>query len=170
MVDGDGSVIAIVPRAEMRRRVLRHRTVFVAVMDPAGERLLVHRRASWKDVWPMHWDVAFGGVVGVGETWDLAAARELAEEAGVAEPLIPLGEGTYDDDHVAEVARIYLVRSVGPFTFADGEVESVEWVDRHELPEWLAGRAVCPDGTALVLPRLPAARMGSGTPTSGSGR
>jgi isopentenyl-diphosphate delta-isomerase len=153
-VDEDGRVVDTVTRAEMRRRRLRHRTVFVAVTDPAGERLLVHRRADWKDIAPGWWDVAFGGVVGAGEPWDDAAARELQEEAGVSAPLEALGAATYEDDAVAEVCRVYVARADGPFTFADGEVVEVAWVALDAVAGWLDGRSVCPDSVAVVLPRL----------------
>ncbi len=46
-------------------------------------RLLVHRRADDKDVYPGWWDLAAGGVVGAGEAYGAAARRELAEELGV---------------------------------------------------------------------------------------
>ena len=31
-------------------------------------------------MWPSYWDLAFGGVCGVGETFETSAVRELAEE------------------------------------------------------------------------------------------
>ena len=157
VVDEAGTVLAVVTRAEMRAGRLRHRTVFIAVVDPAGERLLTHRRADWKDVWPSRWDIAFGGVVGVGEGWVEAAARELAEEAGITATLTPLGAGAYADDEVAEVAELFLARSDGPFTFPDGEVAEVRWIAVAELDGWLADRLHCPDGATLLPPLLRAA-------------
>ncbi len=153
-VDGDGRVLGIVTRAEVRARRVRHRTVFVAVLDEAGERLLVHRRADWKDVWPGRWDLAFGGICGVAEDWRAAAVRELAEEAGLAAPLVELGSGAYEDDAVAEVARIFTARSDDEPTCPDGEVAEVAWVPRRDLRTWVAGRPVCPDSVALVLPHV----------------
>jgi isopentenyldiphosphate isomerase len=154
VVDETGAVVEIVTRAEMRAQRLRHRTVFIAVVDPGGSRLLVHRRADWKDVWPSRWDLAFGGVVAVGEGWDDAAVRELAEEAGLVADLEHLGSESYDDTDVRELSEIYLARSEGPFSFPDGEVAEVAWADLSEIDAWLADRAVCPDTVALVLPRV----------------
>ncbi len=154
VVDPAGVVVALVTREEMRRCRLRHRTVFVAVIDTAGQRLLVHRRAGWKDVWPSRWDVALGGVVAVGESWVGAAGRELAEEAGVVVPVERLGGGLYHDEEVDEVAEIFLARSDGPFSFPDGEVVATDWVAFADLPNWLATHPTCPDGVALVLPLL----------------
>ena len=149
----DGTVIGSVTRRVMRQANLLHRTVFIVVTD--GPRLLAHQRAPWKDVWPSFWDLALGGVVGAGEDWDVAAQRELAEEAGIAVPLEVLGDTRYEDDRVREVARVYRAESAGPFTFPDGEVVDSAWVDRAELDEWLAGRPVCPDTVAIVGRLLP---------------
>lgn len=155
MLDDTGAVIDAVPRSEMRARNLLHRSVFVVVRNAADE-LLVHRRAEWKDVWPGAWDIAVGGVVATGEAWDLAASRELAEELGIAADLEYLGEGEYADESVRELARIYAVRSEGPFRLADDEIVAVEWLPMTALREWVAANVVCPDSIALVLPRLDA--------------
>jgi isopentenyldiphosphate isomerase len=154
-VDETGAVLGTVTRSEMRSRNLMHRSVFIAVLNDADQ-ILVHRRAEWKDIWPDAWDIAVGGVVAADEPWEVAAARELAEEVGVAAELSYLGEGVYSDDHVQEFARVYLARSEGPFTFEDGEVAEAAWVPIAQIREWLDGRPVCPDSIALVLPRLDA--------------
>lgn len=155
-VDIDGTVLGVVTRAEVRARRVRHRTVFVAVLDGAGERLLAHRRAGWKDVWPDRWDLAFGGICAVGEGWVAAAQRELAEEAGLAAPLVPLGEGRYEDDAVAEVAHVFGARTDDEPTCPDGEVAELAWVPVSDLRAWVADRDVVPDSIALVLPHLAA--------------
>ncbi|MBX3312806.1 MAG: NUDIX domain-containing protein [Actinobacteria bacterium] len=151
VVDGDGVVVRIASRAEMRRDRLRHRCTYIVVVD-AEDRVVVHRRAAWKDVWPDRWDLAFGGVAGVGERWEVAAARELAEEAGVTvEPaaLEALGGGTYEDDSVAVVGEVYLVRHDGPFTFPDGEVVDHRRVPRDEVVAWITARPHTPDSVVL---------------------
>ena len=144
----DGEVLGSVTRRMMRRANLLHRAVFIIVLD--GSRILVHQRAAWKDLWPSYWDLAFGGVVGVGEDWDAAAERELDEEAGISTPLEPLGEARYADHRVREIARIYRTVSAGPFTFPDGEVADSAWVDLAAIDEWIADRAVCPDSVAII--------------------
>ena len=154
-VDETGMVLGNVTRAEMRAGNLMHRSVFIAVVNDADQ-ILVHRRAEWKDLWPDAWDIAVGGVVASGEAWEIAAARELGEEVGISAELGYLGEGIYTDEHVSELARIYLARSEGPFTFEDGEVVEAAWVPIAQLREWLDGRPVCPDSISLVLPRLDA--------------
>lgn len=154
-LDDDGNVVGTVTRGEVRAENLWHRSVFVVVVNDTDE-ILVHRRADWKDLWPDRWDIAVGGVVSAGEPWELAAARELAEEIGVSVELGYLGEDVYVDDEVREVARVYHARTEGPFTFADGEIVEAVWVPIPQVREWIATRSMCPDSVALVLPRLDA--------------
>jgi len=155
VLDERGNVVDVVAREAMRAGNLRHRAVYVAVLD--GGRLLTHQRAGWKDVWPSRWDVAFGGVCDVGETWPAAALRELAEEAGIAvgeHELLDMGDDRFESDEVRLVGRIYAVDQAGPFTFTDGEVQAIEWVPLADLPAWLATHDVVDDSRALVVPRL----------------
>lgn len=155
VVDERGKVVGVVPRAEMRAGNLRHRSVGIVVCH--GSKVLVHQRADWKDVWPSRWDVAFGGVCDVGEPYPAAALRELEEEAGIAvdeDQLLDLGDGWYDGDAVRVVARLYAVQHPGPFTFADGEVQRVEWLERGELAAWAATHELCDDSRELLLPTL----------------
>ena len=153
VVDVDGTVLDVVTRAEMRAGRLRHRCVYIVVVD-SDEHLVVHQRALWKDVWPGRWDVAFGGVVGVGEDWGAAAARELEEEAGVAAGLQALGGGSYDDFEVSVLGRVFLARHDGPFTFPDGEVLRADRVPLDDVEQWIAGRELCPDSLTLAANAL----------------
>jgi isopentenyldiphosphate isomerase len=154
VVDTDDVVVGTVPRAIMRKERLRHRVTFVVVRATDG-RILVHRRSDAKDVWPGRWDLAVGGVVTAGESYDDAAGRELAEEVGVTGVVLaPLGAGRYEDDDVRIVARLYEAVCDGPFTFADGEVVEALFVTLTEL-RFAGGRLVrarqrCPpDATAF---------------------
>ncbi len=155
ILDDLGEVSFVTTRADMRARNLWHRSVFVVVTNPSGD-ILVHRRADWKDVWPGLWDFAFGGVLASGESWEAAANRELAEEAGVSGELSYLGEDLYEDDLVRERARIYRTLHEGPFTFPDGEVVETAWVSLDGLQAWTAAHEICPDSKAVVMPRLDA--------------
>lgn len=149
-IDADGNVERVVTRAEMRAARLRHRCVFLLVV--CDGRLLVHRRADDKDVWPGRWDVAAGGVVVAGERWDDAARRELAEELGVDAVPVPVGSGSWEGDEARVLGRVYVVEHPGPFRFDDGEVVEARFVDRAELDAFLAEETTCPDSVAVALP------------------
>ena len=151
VVDEDDHVIGVVTRAEMRSQRLRHRAVFIAVQHSDG-RLLVHQRSFSKDVCPGLWDIAVGGVVASGETYDAAAVRELAEEVGVTNVApVRIGEGSFSDEFFVLNARCYRVVCDGPFVFADGEVVSARWVNRADLDDLLATTSVMTDSVALLL-------------------
>lgn len=144
-------VVEVVDRRRMRAERLRHRAVFVMVMSGDG-RLLVHRRSDAKDLWPGWWDIAVGGVVAAGESYDVAARRELAEEIGVtaAEVLMkPVGGGHYSDADVSLIGRCYTVTWDGPLHFADGEVAEARWVTGTELAQLRHDHLFLPDSLAL---------------------
>ena len=153
VVDPDERVVAVVSRAEMRRRNLAHRATYVMVLD-SRDAVLAHQRASWKDIWPSRWDLAFGGVCAVGEPWHEAAARELAEEAGIVAALTELSRVVFESDETRVVGRLYEATHEGPFTFADGEVVDHCWVSLAELDSWTATHPVCDDTRAVVVPYL----------------
>lgn len=157
VVDTDDRVVRTVSRPEMRRDRLRHRAVFVAVLDGAG-RILVHRRSESKDVWPGWLDIAVGGVVTSGESYEQAVRRELAEEIGVSdvEPVEVDGGRiqVYDDADVSIVGRCFVVTTSGPFVFADGEVSDAWWVTHDEFEELRRRERFLPDSLALLLPLL----------------
>lgn len=151
VVDVDGTVLDVVTRREMRAGDLRHRCTYVAVITSDDE-LIVHQRADWKDVYPAWWDIAFGGVCGVGESWLVSAQRELAEEAGITDAeLEDLGAVTWGD---IIVGRVYIARSDAELTCPDGEVQRVDRVPLADLDQWLDRRDVCLDSRDLVVPKL----------------
>lgn len=137
----------------MRRTGARHRATYVIVRTSDGG-VVVHRRADWKDVCPGYWDLCFGGVVDAGEDWDVAAARELAEEAGVTAELRRLGTARYDEPDVAINCTIYETTHDGPYPCPDGEVVETRAVTVGEIDEFVRTHDVCPDSVAVVLPYL----------------
>lgn len=154
VVDQYGRVTKIVTRAEMRAGVLRHRSTYIAIVRP-DDHLVIHRRADWKDTNPGYWDIAFGGVAGVGEDWQLAAERELAEEAGLfGVALADLGRGAYDADDGHIVAALFLVRTGNQIAPVDGEVAEIGEIALHDLDTWASSRKVCADSMALMAPLL----------------
>lgn len=152
IVDENGEVTRVVTRAEMRRDNLRHRNVAIFVQRTDG-RLVVHQRAAWKDVYPSHWDVAFGGVPNVGESAEDAAIRELAEETGLVVAvarLIDLGARTHTNDEVAWHARFFAVRTDDTIEPVDGEVQQIDAVPVGDVRRWAASKQVCPDALSLL--------------------
>ncbi|MZF84086.1 NUDIX domain-containing protein [Streptomyces sp. SID5643] len=81
-VDERDRVLGVVDRDEAIRNGWPHRIATTVCRDPRG-RVLVHRRPEHVSRFPGHYDWLIGGAVEVGESYEEAAARELAEELGV---------------------------------------------------------------------------------------
>ncbi|HSB87123.1 MAG TPA: NUDIX domain-containing protein [Ilumatobacteraceae bacterium] len=154
IVDDADRVIATVTRAEMRARRLQHRSVGVAVMSTDG-RLLIHRRSDDKDIWPGWWDIAAGGVVTSGETYDEAARRELSEELGIMDgDLQYVGQARFADEQLAALFHLYRVVHDGPFSFDDGEIVEIRWVTLADLDAMRKTHRFVPDSFTVLFPLL----------------
>jgi isopentenyldiphosphate isomerase len=150
--DPDGVVTGQAPRERVRRENLPHAATAVFVRRSSGE-VFVHRRAETKDVWAGLHDCAAGGVMQAGETPQVSAARELAEELGVGPtPLTPLLHRWYHDDDSWYLSYIFTATWDGPVRFADGEVSDGWWETPEALYERLADPSwgFVPDTRALL--------------------
>ncbi|MFI1730565.1 NUDIX hydrolase [Streptomyces acidicola] len=87
-VDEQDRVVGVVDRAEAMSRHWLHRIATTVCRDPEG-RILVHRRANDVSRFPGQYHWLIGGGVGIGETYEQAAARELGEELGAAVSAAP---------------------------------------------------------------------------------
>lgn len=81
-VDERDHVMAVVERGEAIRERWLHRVATIVCRDGDG-RFLVHRRPDHTSRFPGRLNWLLGGAVDVGESYEQAAARELAEELGV---------------------------------------------------------------------------------------
>ncbi|MCW5890624.1 MAG: NUDIX domain-containing protein [bacterium] len=149
VVDDDGRVVGVVTRREMRARRLPHRSTYILVFDAAG-RLFVHLRTPTKDVYPAHWDVCVGGVLGAGEAFDAGAARELREELGVDAPLEALFPFRWADAASVVHGRVYAARHDGPFRLQPEEIVRGEFLVLDAVAARAAVAPFCPDGLAVL--------------------
>jgi 8-oxo-dGTP pyrophosphatase MutT (NUDIX family) len=82
-VDDQDRVLRVVERGEAIRSGWLHRVATTVCRRPDG-RILVHRRPQTMSRFPGQYNWLVGGAVDVGESYEEAAARELAEELGVS--------------------------------------------------------------------------------------
>ena len=82
IVDEKNNVTGSALRSVMRAKGLPHRATYILVFNSKGE-LYVQKRTPVKDIYPGYYDVAAGGVVMAGESYDESASRELKEELGI---------------------------------------------------------------------------------------
>jgi isopentenyldiphosphate isomerase len=149
VIDEAGRTIGVVTRQEMRRRRLPHRSTAVLVFDRAG-RLFIHLRTATKDVFPSHWDVAVGGVLGAGEDFDQGARREVREELGTDAVLEALFPFHYEDASTVVQVHVYRLVHDGPFTLQPEEIVRGEFAPLAEVWQRADRASFCPDGLAVL--------------------
>ena len=72
-VDEQDNLLGALVRADLRERGLIGRGTYIMLFNSKGE-LCVHRRTLSKAIYPGYGDVAAGGRVGAGETYEQSAA------------------------------------------------------------------------------------------------
>ena len=149
IVDETDRVTDVVTRAEMRARNLLHRCAEIAVRNGAGE-IWVHRRTETKDVYPGLYDMVVGGVLASGESWEMGARRELAEETGIrGVELRELARHVFDGPFERALMRLYEVTWNGPISPQPEEIAWGAFVSFQELDRMLAKHPFCPDSFEL---------------------
>ena len=161
VVDECDRVLTQAAREEVRRRNLRHRSVYTLVFNSAGQ-LFVHQRTLTKDVYPGFWDATVSGVLAAGEGYDQGARRELREELGITpiglRRLFPV---RYEDDANRVIGMVYSCTAEGPFDLQASEIVAGKWMDLDALVERTQWDRFCPDGLEafrLYLSKLAAVR------------
>jgi 8-oxo-dGTP pyrophosphatase MutT (NUDIX family) len=154
IVDAGNRFVCAAPRWRMRRDNLIHRACYILVFNARGE-IFVHQRTATKDVYPGCYDIAAGGVVLAGESYDEAAHRELAEELGIAGlPLAQLFDIFWQDAHCRVWGRVYRCVYDGPMTLQPEEVVSGRFMDPEAVLRDLPVDRVTPDSREVLATYL----------------
>lgn len=154
-VDERDQPLGVLPRAELRERGLIGRGTFIFLFNSAGE-LCVHQRTLSKALYPGYWDVAAGGMVGAGESYAESAARELAEELGIAGvALREHGRFFFDQPGNRLCGAVFSAISDAPLQLQPEEVLQARFLPPGELADFLAEQRICPD-SLRAMEYLPA--------------
>jgi isopentenyl-diphosphate delta-isomerase len=144
LVDGEDRAVGTATRAECHAPGgLRHRALSVYLFDGAG-RLVVQRRQSSKQLWPLYWSNSCCSHPRAGEDVADAARRRVREELGVDLPLTPAFHYEYRADFGAvgtehEVVHVFLGRvELGDLVPNPAEVADLRALARAELVVELA--------------------------------
>ncbi|MFG2812457.1 NUDIX hydrolase [Streptomyces sp. NPDC048410] len=143
-VDRHDRVLEVVTRRQATRKGWLHRIASTVCRDERG-RFLVHRRSEQLSRFPGLHEVMVGGAVGVGESYEQAAARELAEELGIR--VLPRLLFTFINrsglsPHWLGVHEAVIPAAVTP---DPDEVAWHGWLSESELHSALAGWRFTPD-------------------------
>jgi isopentenyldiphosphate isomerase len=163
-VDEHDTLIGALPRHEVRERGLVGRGTFILLFNSAGE-LCVHRRTLSKALYPGYWDVAAGGMVQAGESYELSAERELAEELGVSGVPLTAHERFYFDQPGNRLwCAVFSAVWDGPLQLQPEEVLQARFLPVADALAQSQTLDYCPDSLA-ALKRFLWARTQAGTPT-----
>ena len=128
VVDEHDEVVGSAPRSRMRRERLIHRTTYIFVFSSHSE-VLVQERTRTKDIYPGWYDLAAGGVLVTGETYEESAYREAAEELGLRGIVLAEHFKMYFEDATSRsFGRAYSCVYDGPFVLQPEEVASARFV------------------------------------------
>ena len=134
VVNENDEVIGQEPRNIVHAQGLRHRAAHVLVFNAAGK-IFLQLRSNTKDNNPGIWDSSCSGHVDAGESYAVAAERELMEEIGllVEKPLEPLFKIDACEETGHEFVWIYRTQSEGPFELNSEEIDDGQWMSPRDL-------------------------------------
>jgi 8-oxo-dGTP pyrophosphatase MutT (NUDIX family) len=150
IVNEHNHVVGAAPRREMRAKRLPHRSTYILVFNSQGE-LYVQKRTLIKDVFPGYFDVAAGGVVLAGETYEQGAERELEEEMGIHGILLHrLFDFYFEDDRTRLWGCAFSCVYDGMVVLQEEEVESGAFVPVSDLLCRAETEPFTPDGMYVL--------------------
>ena len=146
IVDDEDRVIGTAWRHECHGNpALAHRTAHVVVRSRDG-RVLLQKRSLTKDVQPGRWDTAVGGHLHLGETYEQAARREMAEEIGLDRrlPLTHWFDTRIRNPIESEHVRVFGLTHDGPFVPQADEVDELRFWTAAEVDQALGADVFTP--------------------------
>ena len=128
IVDESDNIVGQAPRHVMREQGLLHRVTYIFVFNASGD-LFVQKRTQSKDLYPGYYDLAAGGVVCVGESYEQSAVREAQEELGVVDTQLDFHfKFFFDRENNRCWGKVFSCVHNGPFVLQEEEVESGEFM------------------------------------------
>jgi len=150
IVDRDNMETGCAPRHEMLARGLPHRASYILVFNSMGE-LFIQKRTMSKDVYPGYYDVAAGGVVLDGESYDESAQRELEEELGIGNTEISSHFTFFHEEGKNQVwGRVYSCIYDGEMSLQEEEIESGFFMTPDKVLAMSEKESFTPDGLYVL--------------------
>jgi isopentenyldiphosphate isomerase len=140
---------------EIQEQSLLHRIVYVVVESPDSQ-LLLQKRSPEVGSYQNCWDMSAGGHVDEGETYLVAAGRELQEELGLAGFELEEIDSYYDEITprpgilLKRFCRVYKIEipSDTPIKFEPEEITEIRWFAIAEVEKLITDQ---PDTVAPGL-------------------
>jgi isopentenyl-diphosphate delta-isomerase len=131
VVDEQDRVVGQAPRSVVHARKLLHRAVHIFVFNSRRE-LLLQKRSALKDEYPLCYTSSASGHLSAGESYAMAAPRELQEELGLAGPLEWLAKFPAGPQTSQEHTVLYRTTTDTPPRIDPEEIDAVAF---HPLAE-----------------------------------
>jgi len=133
VIDENENIIGKATRKECHEQGIRHRVAAIMIVNDEGK-LLFQKRADSGRL-----DHSAAGHLDEGETYEVAAKRELFEELGIECELEKIDNLVEDftgpGKHVVHHYDLYVGKHNGPFKTQESEVADVEFRDIDEVHE-----------------------------------
>lgn len=138
VIDGQGKVVGKKPRSEVHARGLRHKGVYLIILNRRGH-IFLQQRAKDKDLMPSAWDLSVAEHLQPSESFKEAAQRGAMEELGIkVRNLKLLGKMGFNFKYPSgeidnELNHLFYSEFEGTMSFQDGEVKKGRFVEIYQL-------------------------------------
>jgi isopentenyldiphosphate isomerase len=149
VVDDRDRVLSRATRRRVHDDYLIHRSAMFFVFDEE-DRVFVNQRSASKEHYPSWWSIAFGGHVLAGESYDVAVAREIAEETGLTDPPFPITSFQKRTADERENVKLYGVRAGEALNLYAEEIEQGRFMTIAELNQMLGRFDFLPETPTLL--------------------
>lgn len=154
IVDKDDNPTGLAMLKDARVQGLYYRVVAVSVLDESG-RILLQKRSQSMEIDPGAWDIAAGGHVDEGKTYETAAIAELQEELGIV-GVNPQESGKEFLGDCFLMLYTAMVPSDTKLAPGADEVSDAKWFTREEFESLLRDHpAQCADFLKEIHSRAP---------------
>lgn len=136
VVDEADSVVATEQRNFVHVNKLLHRAIHIWIFNAEGE-LFLQKRSYWKENNPGLWCSSVAGHVTAGESYLMAAKRELQEELEIDVELKPFHQIAASATTEQEFVECFVGIAEGPFTLNAEEIETGAFFPLEIIQQWI---------------------------------
>lgn len=135
IVDSNDNIICSKYRDEVDYYNDIRRSAGIWVTNSSGQ-ILIAQRSFKKRIDPGKWGPAVQGSIGVDETYESNAYKEIEEEIGIKGAKLIEGKKQYVSYPMKYFSQWYFYKTdlpISSFNFPKNEVENIKWISRDEL-------------------------------------
>lgn len=132
VVDENDNILDYLPRKDVHKKKLLHRTISVVILN-SKEEVVLQKRSMNADTYPGMLGNAVGGHVTKGKDYAETAKKEALEELSLKVPLVFIKKTIVEDKIHRTMTAIYKIMSDGPFKKNSDEIDDIIAMPVDEL-------------------------------------